>query len=234
MERLKGLKCRECGRYYPSAPVHVCEFCFGPLEVDYDYEVIRSVISRKRIESGPPSIWRYADLLPLDLPEGTRLMVTAPMVQSRKGEHRDVFAEAKRSGFARARVDGELRDLSEPIVLDKKFKHDIEIVVDRLVIAPDLRSRLTDSLEQSAKLSDGLILLIPADPPGAGADAQDGDLVAVEVTPQRGRLGLATARVTEKLGSLKSERAVSLIAINAHGIPNVFPSTALREAEARR
>jgi ribonuclease R len=69
-------------------------------------------------------------------------------------------------------------------------------------------------------------------PPGAGADAQDGDLVAVEVAPRRGGLGLATARVTEKLGSLKSERAVSLIAINAHGIPNVFPAPALREAEA--
>jgi ribonuclease R len=71
-------------------------------------------------------------------------------------------------------------------------------------------------------------------PPGAGADAQDGDLVAVEVTPQRGGLGLATARVTEKLGSLKNERAVSLIAINAHGIPNVFPSAALKESEAAR
>jgi len=69
-------------------------------------------------------------------------------------------------------------------------------------------------------------------PPGAGADAQDGDLVAVEVAPRRGGFGLATARVTEKLGSLKSERAVSLIAINAHGIPNVFPAAALREAEA--
>ena len=99
----------------------------------------------------------------LALPEGTRLMVTAPMVQGRKGEHREVFAEAKRSGFVRARVDGELRDLSEPITLDKKFKHDIEIVVDRVVVNPDLRSRLHDSLEQAAKLSDGLILLIPVD-----------------------------------------------------------------------
>ncbi len=69
MERLKGLKCRECGRYYPSSPVHVCEFCFGPLEVDYDYEVIRNLVSRKSIEAGPPSIWRYADLLPLNLGE---------------------------------------------------------------------------------------------------------------------------------------------------------------------
>jgi excinuclease ABC subunit A len=99
----------------------------------------------------------------LALPEGTRLMVTAPMVQGRKGEHREVFAEAKRSGFVRARVDGDLRDLSEKITLDKKFKHDIEIVVDRVVVNPELRSRLHDSLEQAAKLSDGLILLIPVD-----------------------------------------------------------------------
>ena len=70
MDRLKGLKCRECGRGYPSSPSHVCEFCFGPLEVDYDYEVIRARISRARIEAGPKSIWRYADLLPLDLVDG--------------------------------------------------------------------------------------------------------------------------------------------------------------------
>ncbi|HEV3184504.1 MAG TPA: ribonuclease R, partial [Xanthobacteraceae bacterium] len=71
-------------------------------------------------------------------------------------------------------------------------------------------------------------------PPGAGADAKDGDLVAVEMAPRRGGFGLPTARVTEKLGSLKSERAVSLIAINAHGIPDVFPAAAVREAEAAR
>jgi threonine synthase len=70
LDRLKGLKCRECGRGYPSSPSHVCEFCFGPLEVDYDYEVIRARISRARIEAGPKSIWRYADLLPLDLVDG--------------------------------------------------------------------------------------------------------------------------------------------------------------------
>ena len=99
----------------------------------------------------------------LALPEGTRLMVTAPMVQGRKGEHREVFAEAKRSGFVRARIDGELRDLSEPIALDKKFKHDVEIVVDRVVVNADLRSRLLQRVVQAAKLSDGLILLIPVD-----------------------------------------------------------------------
>ena len=70
MNRVKGLKCRECGRGYPSSPIHVCEFCFGPLEVDYDEAAIRARVSRARIEAGPPSIWRYADLLPLDVPDG--------------------------------------------------------------------------------------------------------------------------------------------------------------------
>jgi threonine synthase len=70
LDRVKGLQCRECGRRYPSSPLHVCEFCFGPLEVDYDYDVIRAGLSRARIESGPRSIWRYADLLPLEPPAG--------------------------------------------------------------------------------------------------------------------------------------------------------------------
>jgi excinuclease ABC subunit A len=117
-------------------------------------------------EISKQSIEQIADQV-LALPEGTRLMITAPMVQSRKGEHREIFEEAKRKGFVRARVDGEMRELSDPIALDKKYKHTIEVVVDRVVINPELRSRLNDSLEQAAKLSDGLILLIPAGQPGA-------------------------------------------------------------------
>ncbi|HZU75321.1 MAG TPA: excinuclease ABC subunit UvrA, partial [Dehalococcoidia bacterium] len=113
-------------------------------------------------EISKQSIEQIADQV-LALPQGTRLMITAPMVQGRKGEHRDVLDAARRAGFARARVDGELLDLSEPIALDKKFKHDVEVVVDRVVIEPELRSRLHDSLEQASKLADGLILLIPAD-----------------------------------------------------------------------
>jgi threonine synthase len=66
MEKLKGLKCRECARAYPSAPVHVCEFCFGPLEVDYHYEALRGVVTRDSIAAGPPSMWRYKDLLPVE------------------------------------------------------------------------------------------------------------------------------------------------------------------------
>src|SRR4026209_3014533 len=69
LDRALGLKCRECGRGYPSSPIHVCEFCFGPPEVDSDYGAIRRRISRARIEAGPTSMWRYADLLPFDLSE---------------------------------------------------------------------------------------------------------------------------------------------------------------------
>jgi len=87
LDRLKGLKCRECGRYYPSSPVHVCEFCFGPLEVDYNYEVIRARVSRTRIEAGPPSIWRYADLLPVELLDGQPVVGAAvgftPLIRAR-------------------------------------------------------------------------------------------------------------------------------------------------------
>ena len=108
------------------------------------------------------SIDQIADQI-LGLPEGTRLMITAPMVQGRKGEHRDVLETARRGGYVRARIDGDLRDLGEKVDLDKKYKHDIEIVVDRVVIGPQLRSRLTDSLEQAARLADGVSLVIPVD-----------------------------------------------------------------------
>lgn len=66
MSHVKGLKCRECGREYPKAPVNICEFCFGPLEVVYEYEKIREVLNREVIMSRPPNMWRYAELLPLD------------------------------------------------------------------------------------------------------------------------------------------------------------------------
>ncbi len=66
MEKVLGLKCRECEREYPKEPLHVCEFCFGPLEVNYNYEAIKKSISRRSIEKGPDSLWRYIDLLPID------------------------------------------------------------------------------------------------------------------------------------------------------------------------
>ena len=66
MSYATALRCRECNREYPLDPIYVCEFCFGPLEVVYDYDAMRKSVTRKKIESGPASIWRYADMLPCD------------------------------------------------------------------------------------------------------------------------------------------------------------------------
>jgi excinuclease ABC subunit A len=93
----------------------------------------------------------------LQLPEKTRFTVNAPVVRDRKGEYKDVFEELRREGFTRVKVDGVLHELEEEIKLDKKFKHTIEVVVDRLVMKPDLRTRLAQSVETAAQLAEGLI-----------------------------------------------------------------------------
>jgi excinuclease ABC subunit A len=93
----------------------------------------------------------------MELPEGTRFMVMAPVVRGRKGEYGKLFDELRAEGFSRVEVDGELRLLEEPIVLDKKFKHDISLVVDRLVMREDVRKRLADSIETAVSLADGMV-----------------------------------------------------------------------------
>ena len=95
----------------------------------------------------------------MEMEEGTKIQVLAPMIRGKKGEHKGVFDSARKSGFARVRADGILYDLSEDIVLDKNKKHSVEIVVDRLVIKESIRSRLADSLETASKLADGLVLV---------------------------------------------------------------------------
>ncbi|MGB2850734.1 MAG: excinuclease ABC subunit UvrA [Solirubrobacterales bacterium] len=93
----------------------------------------------------------------LTLGEGTRFMVLAPVVRERKGEYGRMLEEMRQQGYARAVIDGELRRLDEEIVLDKKFKHDISIVIDRLVMKDGLRKRLSESLEAAVALADGLV-----------------------------------------------------------------------------
>ncbi len=93
----------------------------------------------------------------LQLPDGTKFTVNAPVVRDRKGEYKDVFEELRGEGFTRVKVDGEQRLLEEPIELDKKFKHTIEVVVDRLVMKPDLRTRLAQSVETATQLAEGLV-----------------------------------------------------------------------------
>ncbi|HEU0133438.1 MAG TPA: excinuclease ABC subunit A, partial [Allosphingosinicella sp.] len=98
------------------------------------------------------------------LPEGTRLYLLAPVVRGRKGEYRKELAEWQKAGFARVRIDGQFHDIEDAPALDKKYKHDIEVVVDRLVVREGIETRLADSLEQALKLAEGLVYLDPADP----------------------------------------------------------------------
>ncbi len=93
------------------------------------------------------------------LPEGSRIQILAPVVRARKGEHVKVFEDAKKSGYVRVRVDGSIYDLSEEIKLDKNKKHNIEVIVDRLVIKSDIARRLTDSAETALSLAGGLLLV---------------------------------------------------------------------------
>src|SRR5437763_7434127 len=104
----------------------------------------------------------------LRLPDGTKFTVNAPVVRDRKGEYKDLLEELRQEGFTRVKVDGEQRLLEEPIDLDKKYKHTIEVVVDRLVMKPDLRTRLAQSVEPAAALAEGLVVVdvVPSD----GAD----------------------------------------------------------------
>ena len=95
----------------------------------------------------------------LSLPEGTRIQVMAPVIRGKKGEHAKIFEDAKRSGYVRARVDGNLYELDEEIKLEKNKKHTIEIVVDRLIIRPDIQQRLTDSVETASGLTGGLVVI---------------------------------------------------------------------------
>ena len=95
----------------------------------------------------------------LSLPEGTRIQVMAPVIRGKKGEHTKIFEDAKRSGYVRARVDGNLYELDEGIKLEKNKKHTIEIVVDRLIIRPDIQQRLTDSVETASGLTGGLVVI---------------------------------------------------------------------------
>ncbi|MEK4345561.1 excinuclease ABC subunit UvrA [Paenibacillus sp. FSL P4-0184] len=95
----------------------------------------------------------------MQYPEKTRLQILAPIISGRKGEHKGLFTDISKQGFVRVRVDGELRDLSEDIELEKNKKHTIEVVVDRIVVKDDMETRLTDSLETALKLSGGKILV---------------------------------------------------------------------------
>ncbi len=119
----------------------------------------------------------------LALPEGTRLYLLAPVVRGRKGEYRKELAEFMKRGFQRVKIDGKFYEIAEAPALDKKFKHDIDVVVDRIVVRPDLATRLADSLETALKLADGIAVAELAD------GAVTSPLVGEVDRPQAGREG---------------------------------------------
>jgi excinuclease ABC subunit A len=128
----------------------------------------------------------------MTLPEETRFMVLAPVVRGRKGEYKDLLEELRAEGFTRAKVDGELRLLEEEIELDKKFKHDISVVVDRLVLRPDARKRVADSVETAAALAEGVVEIeeiVPSD-----RKRSDGFVSGQSKTKQRTGTGATGAR----------------------------------------
>ena len=116
----------------------------------------------------------------LELPEGERIMVLSPIVKAEKGMHEKVFSEARKSGYARVRVDGNMYSLDEDITLDKNKKHDIDIVVDRLVIKDDIRARLSDSVESALKASGGRVTVVTAPRDGDGEELEFSQKYACE------------------------------------------------------
>ncbi len=129
----------------------------------------------------------------LELPEGTRFQVLAPVVRGRKGEYADLFRELQSKGFARARVDGEVMALSDPPVLEKKLKHTIEVVVDRLVAKPSSKRRLTDSVETALGLAGGILTIDLVDEP-AGLARTRTPVQREDGLPQRPPAGLVRGR----------------------------------------
>ena len=109
----------------------------------------------------------------LELPEGTRFSILAPIVRDRKGEYKKELDQLRKQGFVRINIDGELHDLSDPIKLDKNKKHTIEVYVDRLAVKADIRQRLTDSVELALKLAEGIVKVSPVVFDDKGVDAGD-------------------------------------------------------------
>ncbi len=161
----------------------------GTVTEIYDY--MRLLFARAGVPYSPATglpiesqtVSQMVDRL-LTLPEGTRLYLLAPVVRGRKGEYRKDLAEFLKKGFQRAKIDGAFYEIPDAPALDKKLKHDIDIVVDRIVIRADIASRLADSLETALKIADGIAVAELADKASAGA---------ASTSPRRGEVGARRA-----------------------------------------
>jgi excinuclease ABC subunit A len=127
---------------YASIGVQHCPSCGRPVGKQTSQQIVETI---------------------LEMPEGARILVLAPLVQNRKGEYRELLGDAHKRGFSRVRVDGAVHSLEERLSLDKKLKHDIELVVDRLVVKEGIRGRLTDSVETALREGKGTLVVADAD-----------------------------------------------------------------------
>jgi excinuclease ABC subunit A len=143
------------------------------------------------------------------LPEGTRLFLLAPVVRGRKGEYRKELLEWQKAGYTRVRIDGVFYEIDEAPALDKKYKHDLEVVIDRIVVREGIESRLADSFEQTLKLADGLAYVDPAD-----GVVSEGDLKAGEYAPE-GRITFSQKFACPVSGFTIAEIEPRLFSFNA-------------------
>jgi excinuclease ABC subunit A len=152
------------------------------------------------------------------LPDGTRLYLLAPVVRGRKGEYRKELADYLKRGYQRVKIDGKFYEIAEAPALDKKFNHDIDVVVDRIVVRPDLATRLADSFEQALKLADGLAVVEFADAPQAPSSPP----------PERGRTASAASQVGVRAAEKKRDAASQR---NPHPTATRSPSLLQGEVE---
>src|SRR5262245_41579186 len=169
----------------------------------------------------------------LALPEGTRLYLLAPVVRGRKGEYRKELGDFMKRGYQRVKIDGKFYEIADAPALDKKFKHDIDVVVDRIVVRPDIAARLADSLEQCLKLAEGLAVAefadatSPSSSPGRAEGARPGDPSSKETMDRRVKPGdddKKTAKIHDQSGPQRlifSERFAC--PVSGFTIPEIEP-----------
>src|ERR1700758_3846733 len=177
----------------------------GPVPETHDY--MRCLWARVGVPSSPATglpiesqtVSQMVDKI-MAQPEGTRLYLLAPVVRGRKGEYRKELAEFMKKGYQRVKIDGKFYEIAEAPALDKKFTHDIDVVVDRLVVRPDIATRLADSLEQALKLADGLAVAELADGPSEpGGTLSPPPQRGQQVSKEKTKLAAAAAADARRL-----------------------------------